>query len=121
MKNKRNGFSIMETVLGMFGLIVVSLISNAYMMAFMKTNVSIKEVSQATAIGNTVMEQLRMKAYNSLTSDSKTIDNKYQCTWTVQPQSQSAKSIIDLTVQWPLGAASGTKSHTIHLSTIRAQ
>jgi hypothetical protein len=121
MKNKRNGFSIMETVLGMFGLIVVTLISNAYMMAFMKTNVSIKDVTQATAIGNTVMEQLRMKTYSSLTSDTKTVDNRYQCTWTVQPQAQSARSVINLTVQWPLGGGSGKNSHTIHLSTIRAQ
>jgi hypothetical protein len=121
MKNKRNGFSIMETVLGMFGLIVVSMISNAYMMAFMKTNVSIKEVSQATAIGHTVIEQLRMKAYTSLKNDSNTVDNKYQCSWSVQPQASSAMSVINLTVQWPLNATSPQKRHTIHLSTIRAQ
>jgi hypothetical protein len=120
MQNKREGFSMMETILGLFGLIFISLISNAYIMAFMKTNVSIKEVSQATAVGNTVMEQLRMKAYSVLNGGADTVDSKYCCSWTVNPQ-PGARSVINLKVQWPLGVTSGKNCHTIQMSTIRAQ
>ena len=120
MKNKRKGFSIMETMIGLFGLVCLSFISNGYMMAFMKTNAAVKEISQATAIGNTVMEQLRMKAYAALNGGADTVDSKYRCSWTVNPE-PGARSVINLTVQWPLGVTSGKNCHTIQLSTIRAQ
>ena len=120
MNNKRKGFSIFETMLGILGLVLLSFVSNAYMLTFMKTNNRVKEISQATAIGNSVMEQLRMKSYGALNTGADTIDNKYCCSWTVNPQ-PGARSVINLTVQWPLGIIGDKNSHQIQLSTIRAQ
>jgi hypothetical protein len=119
MKNARKGFSIMETMLGLFGLILLSFISNAYMMTFMKTNTSIKEISQATAASNTVMEKLRLKNYTALIDGSDTVNNKYKCSWTVTPQANSSRKLISLSVQWPLSGSG--KIHNIQVSTIRAQ
>jgi hypothetical protein len=119
MKNTRQGFSILETMLGLFGLILLSFISNAYMMTFMKTNSSIKEISQATAVSNTVMEKLRLKNYTALNNGSDTVNNKYNCSWTVTSQANNSRKLITLSVQWPL--TGGGKVHKIQVSTIRAQ
>jgi hypothetical protein len=119
MKNTRRGFSLMETMIGLCGLILLSMISNAYMMAFMKSNTSIREVSQATAISNTVLEKLRMKSYDALSTDSETVNSKYRCSWTVTSPLNSGRKLINLSVKWPL--AGGTKTHNIEISTIRAQ
>lgn len=118
MKNTRKGFSLMETMIGLFGLVLLSLVSNGYMMAFMKANTSIREVSQATAISNTVMEKLRMESYDALSNDSETVNSKYHCSWTVTSQANSGRKLINLSVKWLNG---GTKAHNIEMSTIRAQ
>ncbi len=117
--NKRSGFSLLESVIGICGLLVLSLITNAYLMAFMKTNVTVKEVSQATAIGNTCMETFRTKPYTAINTGADTVDNKYLRTWTVN--SLANRKEINLTVQWPVAPKTGAKIHSIQLSTIRAQ
>jgi hypothetical protein len=117
MKNSRKGFSLFETLLGICGLVMLSFLSNAYMMNFMRTNSSIKEVSQATAIGNTVMESMRMKSYDAIkVGDSTfTVNNKYTCVSKVIPNAGS--KTINLFVQWN----GNGKPHKIEVSTIRAQ
>jgi len=59
MKNKRDGFSMIEVMVGMLVLTFLVLTTDAYMVSLIKTNTSAKEISQATFIGNTGMEKLK--------------------------------------------------------------
>jgi len=119
MNNKREGFSIVECLVGMFVLMVITLTSSGFLLNFTKANVSLKDVSQATTIGTTAMEKLRSLSYNILTNGCDTIDNKFKCSWLVS--TQSAMKVINLTVQWPLSPKKSEINHSIQLSTIKAQ
>jgi Tfp pilus assembly protein PilV len=121
MKNQRDGFTMMEIVIGMVILMFLVLTTNAYMLSFIKTNTSVREISKATYIGNTGMEKLKAKPISSLVNGADTIDNKYCRSWNVFPNYNSNNmSKIVLSVDWPLAVSAGPKHH-IQLSTIIAQ
>lgn len=119
MFTNKNGSSLLEAMIGIFVLLLLVMTTNAYMMAFIKTNISTKEISQATNVGNTIMEKLRAKPYNALADGADTINNKFNCSWKVSDS--TTLKVIKLTVSWPLSVMNGKNAHNIYLSTIVAQ
>jgi Tfp pilus assembly protein PilV len=121
MHTKRSGFSMMEVMIGTVLFMFFVMAANSYVLTFMKTNVSIKDISQATNVGNTVMEKLRTISYQALLPDSQTVDQKYKCIWNVTENTASQIKVVDLAVKWSQFIAGRAKEHSVQLSTIIAK
>ena len=115
MKRKsQEGVTLAELIIAMFIFTVVAIGLNAYLFSAVRSNVSSKQLSAATAVGNKVLEQLRMTPYDSIYADSDTVDGQYVCTWTLDTDTE--KKAIQLSVAWP----PATAAHEIFLHTIIA-
>jgi prepilin-type N-terminal cleavage/methylation domain-containing protein len=119
MKNKRDGFSMIEVMVGMLVLTFLVLTTDAYMVSLIKTNTSAKEISQATFIGNTGMEKLKGTPFAELANGCDTVNNKYRRNWNVVPFGNMSK--VTLSVEWPLQTVSEKNKHHIQVSTLIAQ
>jgi len=87
-------------MLGIFILILLILMTNAYLMTFIRTNQSIKNLSTATALGQAKLEDLRIRSYKDLTSGVDTIKSRINFirVWTVTDK--GALKEIKVTVKW---------------------
>ncbi|MBD3420248.1 MAG: prepilin-type N-terminal cleavage/methylation domain-containing protein [Chitinivibrionales bacterium] len=107
-----SGFTLVEIIIAMFVLTTIVICLNTYMLSFVRSNVSSRETSAATAEGNRILENIRMMNYEDIVSDSETAKEKYYCVWTVTTETD--KKTIDVTVAWP----PATMRHSVKLSTI---
>ncbi len=115
MKRKsQEGFTLAEVIIAMFIFTIVAIGLNAYLFSAVRSNVSSRQLSEATAVGNRLLEQLRMIPYDSLSADSDTVEGEYYCYWELNEDDE--KTAIDLNVTWPVATA----AHKITLSTIIA-
>lgn len=112
---------MIEMLVGIVIFAFLVMAANSYLMVFMKANCSIKDISQATSIGNSAMEKLRSIPYSSLAPDSQTVNQKFKCIWNVNENPMSQIKIIDLIVKWPQSLNGKVKEHCIQLSTMIAR
>mgnify|MGYP001588370822 CR=1 FL=1 len=115
------GSQCMEVMIGTVLFMFFVMAANSYVLTFMKTNVSIKDISQATNVSNTVMEKLRTISYQALLPDSQTVDKKYKCMWKVTENTTSQIKVVDLAVKWSQFLGGKAKEHSVQLSTIIAR
>jgi prepilin-type N-terminal cleavage/methylation domain-containing protein len=112
------GFTLLEAMIGMFILLTLVMMTNAYMAAYIKTKVSVRQLSRATTIGNDMIEKIRTSPYDSIGNGKDTVENNYVRTWVLDSTiTDGNKKSINLIVQWPME----TKKHSIHFSTIIAK
>lgn len=118
MLKGNKGFSLLEAMVGMVILLLFVMMTNAYMAAFLKTRISVKQISHATTVGNDRIEKIRNSSFDAIDKGADTVENTYICTWALDSTiTDSNKKGINLTVQWP----KTTKKHSLHLSTIVAK
>ncbi len=111
IKNKK-GITLLETVVAMVLFTMIIMTANIFLVGFVKANSSIVNLSQATHIGNKVLEKIRLTPYDTIADDTDTLNTKFQCSWQVS-ELGNMKHVF-LTVAWPLES----KDHEIRLSTI---
>ena len=117
MRKNEKGLTLLETLVAMVILGMVVLTANSFLIGFVNANKSIKNISQATQIGDKVMERIRKTSYESITGEIDTLDSEFHCQWNVSEDTISNMKVISLTVAWPLNSL----NHEIQLSTIIAQ
>ncbi len=118
MRTSNKGFSILEAMIGMFILLLFVMMTNAYMAAFLKTKISVRQISRATTIGNDLIDKIRNSAFNDIGNGRDTVESTYIRTWVLDPAvTDINKKGVNLSIQWPVA----TKKHSIHLSTIIAK
>ena len=116
MKSGREaGFTLTEIIVAMFILTMVAMGLNAAMVSLIHGNATAKHVSEATALGNQKLEQLRIKPYAMIQGGGEDVGKEYyrQC---VVNTDGNKKSVV-VTVSWPRT----TQRHGITLSTLIAQ
>jgi hypothetical protein len=101
-----------------FILLFFIMMTNAYTGVFLKTKISVNQLSRATTIGNNEIEKIRNTAYDAIADGKDTIENNFICTWVMDTTiTDQNKKGVNLTVEWP----AMTKKHSIHFSTIIAK
>jgi hypothetical protein len=100
------------------------------MVGFFKSNKSAKNISEATQIGYSVLEKIRLQDFDQISDGDTTLmnmDPQYECSWNVIPDSIIDMKTINLTVKWLSGTLTGPggepdrRQHQIELSTICAR
>jgi prepilin-type N-terminal cleavage/methylation domain-containing protein len=115
---QNRGFTLLETLIGMFIFLTFVMMTNAYVASYIQTAASVKQLSRATTVGNDMIEKIRNSAYDKIENGKDTVENTYIRTWVLDPaNTDSNKKCINLAVQWPRA----TKKHSLHLSTIIAK
>jgi Tfp pilus assembly protein PilV len=114
-RENENGSSIVEVIVAMVTLALLVTGLNACVLTLINSNVTSKEMSEATSAGYQVLDKLRGSSYESIMTSSDQIKEKYVRCWTVTEDSIQKK--IDLKVSWPIS----DKKHSIMLSTIIAR
>ena len=116
-KNVKNekGISLLEVMVAMVFFAMITMSANTFLVGIVKANVITKNTSQATQVGNQMLDQIRAKNYENIDDDNMTLNSKYNCEWEVN-EASNMKTIM-LTVSWP----QGDKNHEINLSTIVAK
>lgn len=117
MNRDNKGMTLLETLIATVLLAFITLTANSFMIGFVKANKSIKKISEATQIGNTYLENIRMTAYESVVDGVDTVDSDYFCTWQVNEDATINMKRVNLQVFWPIQ----TRCHNIQLSTILAE
>ncbi|MBN1575677.1 MAG: prepilin-type N-terminal cleavage/methylation domain-containing protein [Chitinispirillaceae bacterium] len=112
---KQNGSTLLEVVIAMMILALVVVGLNVGVVSLIKSNISSKELTSATTVGNQLFEKLRRADYSALVADMDTVRERYVRDWKVTATASHTK--IDLTVSWPLTVL----NHAIALSTIIAE
>ena len=122
MLRDNKGMSLIETTVAFFILVTISLTANTYMVSLFKANKSVKNISEATRIGYSVLEDIRLQDFDRISDGDTTIDSQYECSWIVDPDSLIDMKTINLKVKWPLQTPEpGQRRHQIELSTICAR
>ncbi len=111
-KRSSRGFTLTEVIIAMFILSVVAIALNTALLTFVRSNRSSRETTRATALGNQVLERLRLTPFGQLQSGSDTVDTKYYRVWTLDVEPTKATATVS--ISWPLASA----GHSIQLSTI---
>jgi Tfp pilus assembly protein PilV len=111
----QQGISLLEIMVAMFFFAMITMGANTLMVGAVRANVMIKNTNQATQIANRMMDDLRSKPYASISNDTRTVNSKYNCEWTVN-EANNMKKII-LKVKWP----SGKVDRQVEVSTLVAQ
>lgn len=117
MNRNENGMTFLETILTLVFLSFITLAANAFMLSFVNANRSLKNISEATRIGNTYLENMRMNAYDSVVDGIDTVNAKYICAWQVTENETVNMKKVELQVVWPLDKC----THSIQLATIVAE
>ncbi len=107
----RRGFSLLECILGIFLLTFLVFLTNAYIMTFMKTNQSIKNLSTASSLAQGKLEDIRLKSYKDIIPGTDTVKAKFIRSWEVFDNGAFKK--IKVTVSW--------QTHKIEFATIIAK
>ena len=110
MNNK--GITLIEVITAMVLLVFIVTSANTFLVNSVKTKSSITSVSEATNLGNNILELVRTKPYTLISDTSFTSDN-YHCELSVDEE-ENMKS-VSLQVSW------NAKSHSIELNSIIAQ
>ncbi len=116
-KNVKNekGISLLEIMVSMVFFAMITMSANTMLVGIVHANQAMKNTTQATQIGNQLLDELRSATYASLDDANKTVDSKYFCDWNITEANSMKK--INLTIEWPLQ----TKKHKVKLSTIVAE
>ncbi len=117
IKNE-NGMTMIEIVIAMVLMAFILTSASVFVNSTNSTKAKLNNVSEATQIGNDMVESLRTMDYDSLNNigeNSAALNDTYKCSWSVQ-DSISYK-IVKVTVAWPLN----NPSHDINLETIIAK
>jgi|GEM_PF-1856719 len=116
LTNER-GSTMIEIIMAMFIMTLLIAGLNAGVVTLIKSNVSSKELNSAASVGYQLFEDLRRRDYFSLATSVDTLRDQYVCAWTVDSQSDTTQTKIDLTVLWP----KHLQNRSIALSTIIAR
>ncbi len=111
----QKGMSLLEVMVAMVFFAMITMSANTFLVGIVRANAAMKNTTQATQVGNQVLDNIREKAYNSIQDGSSLIDSKYNCEWEVNEAGNMKK--IFVTVAWPFG----NKNHEVKLSTIVAK
>lgn len=117
IKNE-NGMTMVEVVIAMVLMAFILTSASVFVNNTNNTKANLNSISEATQIGNDMIESLRTTDYDSLDNEgenSATLNNIYKCSWSIE-DSISYK-IVKVTVSWPLD----NPSHDIDLKTIIAK
>ena len=114
LKNEK-GISLLEVIVAMLFFAMITMSANTFLVGIVRANVSMKNTTQATQLGNRILDNIRAKSYNDIQDGSTIIDSKYNCEWKVSEAGNMKK--IFVTIDWPFGK----KNHKVKLSTIVAQ
>ncbi|MDG5813552.1 prepilin-type N-terminal cleavage/methylation domain-containing protein [Chitinispirillales bacterium ANBcel5] len=93
------GSSMVEVIVAMFILALLITGLNASVVHLVNSNLASKEISEATAMGNKILERLRREEYGNVVSGFDTIDDKFIRSWTVTDESHLRR--VQLHVEWP--------------------
>ncbi|MDO5575714.1 MAG: hypothetical protein Q4F84_01430 [Fibrobacter sp.] len=115
IRKNEHGNSIVELIISVVMLAIFVTGLNACVVNLINSNITSKEMSEATAAGHQILDRFRDIDYLNITSSSDEINGKFIRYWTVTENGIQKK--IDLTVLWPIE----TKKHSITLSTIIAK
>ena len=111
----QKGMSLMEVMVAMVFFAMITMSANTFLVGIVRANVSMKNTTQATQVGNQILDNIRAKNYDNIQNGSSTVDSKYDCEWEINEASNMKK--IFVTVNWPFGE----KNHKVQLSTIVAK
>lgn len=114
MKKNNQGMTLIETVIATIVLAAITLTANSFMMGYVNANQSIKNVTEATKIGNQQLENLRTGNYDAVFDHIDTVDAKYQCRYKIIESGALDMKRVALTVAWPLQSL----DNEIELSTV---
>ena len=114
LKNEK-GMSLLEVIVAMLFFAMITMSANTFLVGIVRANVSMKNTTQATQVGNQILDNIRTKSYENIQDGSMIIDSKYNCTWNINEAGNMKKVLV--TVNWPFG----NKNHKVNLSTIVAQ
>jgi Tfp pilus assembly protein PilV len=113
----QQGNTIVEVIIAMLILALIIVGLNAGVLGLIKANLSSKELSAATSSAYSLFEELKMKSYSSIMTNTDTVSNKYIRSWQVNGGDTSSQKKITISVYWPVSV----QSHKIELSTIIAR
>ena len=114
-KSNERGSSLIEVIMAMIIMAILITGLNTCLVALINTNVYSKEISNATANGNALLEKMRLASYGTIVTGSDIVKSKYVRSWTVTDD--GVKKKVSLTVLWPIA----TNKHTVELSTLIAK
>ncbi|MBN1982753.1 MAG: prepilin-type N-terminal cleavage/methylation domain-containing protein [Chitinivibrionales bacterium] len=110
---QERAMTLLEVLVAMVVFAMVVMYANAFMCNFIQVKRAVKNMTQATSIGNKTLDSLRLLPYDVVSSGTTMIDNKYNCQWNITTESSIKMKTVDLTVGWQaLG-----RDHKVKLST----
>ena len=107
------GMTLLEILVAMVLFATVVMCANSFMISFIQNKKSIKTFTQATALGNKMLDSIRTLPYSALQSSETLVDSTFNCSWQITPNAVIEMKVVNLTVEW----FTGQRRHTVNLST----
>ncbi len=116
----QNGFSLIEIMVSAVVTLVLATSAFYFLSAQNGMGTQGTDTMKGVNLGKLKLDSLKVAAYDSLTSGSDTVSERYIRAWHVTQMQDSAgipngRKKIDLTVHWPL-----TADHSVALATLKS-